>query len=66
MRALVDYIQRIIQKTPEDDFYTTNMRWAPLFLVRVFLMSNPKWLRKYPEVSLEKIERVSEKSCFSL
>ncbi|CAG2117685.1 unnamed protein product [Medioppia subpectinata] len=57
MRALVDYLQRIIQKTPEDGFHVSNMRWAPLFLVRVWLMSHPQWLHKYPHVSFEKLER---------
>jgi hypothetical protein len=58
MRALVEYIQRIIQKTPEDGFHVTNIRWAPLLLARIFIFSNPKWLYKYPNVSFEKLERV--------
>lgn len=66
MRALVDYIQRIIQKTPEWDFYVTNLKWHPFFLLRVLLLSQPKWLRKYPQISFEKLERVMTSNLFYL
>ena len=57
MRALVEYINRIIQKTPDFDFHVTNLRWSPAFYARALLFSWPTWLHKYPTICLEKLER---------
>ncbi|XP_054153752.1 NADH dehydrogenase [ubiquinone] 1 alpha subcomplex subunit 9, mitochondrial-like [Oppia nitens] len=57
LRALVEYINRCIQKPEEEGFRVTNLRWSPSFMARVYLFSALKGLFKYPSISLERLER---------
>ncbi|KAI1309414.1 NADH dehydrogenase [ubiquinone] 1 alpha subcomplex subunit 9, mitochondrial [Halotydeus destructor] len=51
---LVDYMNRLVSRAEEDNFSIQDMRWAPNFWIRVYMLGA---LRKYPPVCWEKIEK---------
>lgn len=69
-RDLAEYVGSCIQKGPEDGWIITNMKYQPLYWLRIAWQSY-KW-QKYPAVDWEQIERVTklklilfDKKCFS-
>jgi len=54
-RDLADYTNRCIQKPRENGFLIVNMRWCPIFRLRVSIFGSK--LFKYPAIHWEKFER---------
>ena len=57
-RDLAEYVGSCIQKGPEDGWIITNMKYQPLYWLRIAWQSY-KW-QKYPVVDWEQIERVTK------
>jgi len=57
LSELVDYIFRVVRRTPDLGYRRTNMMWSPTFLLRVHLIDKYSWTWPVGYLGWDKLER---------